>query len=829
VLDRMPLTATAERPWIRPQKFAPAHLDEMRLAGVLAGVPLEGAGAMGGAGGGVGVGPGAAVVSLPTPEGGFARFRVVESPVMEPGLQAQFPQIRTYLGQGIDDPSAVVRFDHTPQGFHAQVLSPEGAWYIDPFSRGDTTYYASYYRRDYARTPGWSCLGAPEAPRHAAPPGAGATDSPSGATLRTYRLACACTGEYAIYHGGTVAAAQAAIVTAINRVTGVYENEVSIRLVLVANNTAVVFTNPATDGYSNGDLAAMLTQNQSRCDSAIGSANYDIGHVFGTDSGGLAFLGVVGEAGMKAKGATGGFDPIGDPFYIDYVSHEIGHQFGADHTFNTVSSACAGNRSSQHAYEPGSGSTIMSYSGICAPDNLQENSDPYYLFDSHDAIIAYTSVAPGLGFTHVSTGNGIPTISAGPARTIPRQTPFALTATGNDPDGNPLTFCWEERDLGPARSLGLGDNGASPIIRSWNPGVSATRTIPRVVNLIANTTAPGEILPTTSRTLHFRVTARDNRAGGGASNSADAAITVAADAGPFQVTFPSGPATLSGPITVTWDVADTNAAPIGTNNVAIFLSTNGGANFPTILAAAVPNTGSAVVTLPNITTSQARIKVSAIGNIYFDISNANFSILPAGPQNNPCAGAIPLIAAQTPFNTLGSTTDGPSEGACGFAGSTQVGQDIWYTYTAQCTGTTTVSVCGANFDSRLAVYAGAGCPTLPNTAIACDDDFCGTASSSQVSWSTTAGSVYKIRLGGAGNATGSGTIFLSCVASPPACYANCDGSTSQPVLNVLDFNCFLNRFTAGASYANCDNSVSPPVLNVLDFNCFLNRFTAGCP
>jgi hypothetical protein len=818
VLDTMPLAVTAARPWVRPDAFAALSLDERRLDALLGAAPLEG------------IGQRPITLWLPTPEGGFARFSVVESPVMEPALQAQFPQIRTYLGQGIDDPAAVVRFDHTPQGFHAQVLTPQGAWYIDPYSRDDTTHYASYYKRDYRRTSPWACEGV--APGGVLPPpGEGVTDSPSGSTLRTYRLACACTGEYAIYHGGTVPLAQAAIVTAVNRVTGIYENELCLRLVLVANNTSIVFTNPATDGYTNGDTAVMLGQNQTRCDSIIGNANYDIGHVFGTDSGGQAGLGVVGLAGSKGRGVTGGYDPVGDPFYVDYVAHEMGHQFGANHTFNSVSYLCSGNRSAQHAYEPGSGSTMMSYSGICMPDDLQNNSDPYYIHDSHDAIIAYTSVAPGLGNTNVPTGNGIPTVSAGAARSIPKQTPFALTATGNDPNGDPLTFCWEQRDLGPSRLLSQGDGGSGPIIRTWPPAASPTRTIPRVPNLIANTFPLGEILPTTARTLNFRVTARDNRAGGSASNSADVAITVVGTAGPFQVTFPNAAATLSGQVTVTWNVANTNVAPISTNNVAILLSTNGGASFPTILASAVPNTGSATVTLPSITTSQARIKVAAIGNIYFDISNANFSIAPAGPSNSACSAALPLVAAQTPFDTTGSTTDGPSEANCGFCcNNTQVAQDIWYTYNAQCTGTSTVSVCGANFDSRIAIYNGSACPSAPNTAIACDDDFCGTASASQVTWNTVAGQNYKVRIGGFGSAAGSGTIYLSCAPTPPpSCYANCDGSTAAPVLNVLDFNCFLNRYTAGNSYANCDNSTVPPVLNVLDFNCFLNRFTAGCP
>ena len=231
--------------------------------------------------------------------------------------------------------------------------------------------------------------------------------------------------------------------------------------------------------------------------------------------------------------------------------------------------------------------------------------------------------------------------------TIPKQTPFQLTATGSDPDGDAITYCWEERDLGAAQSASGGiiaDNGTSPFIRPWTPTTSPSRIVPRLSNLLANTFAFGEQLPNTNRTVHFRCTARDNRAGNGGVNFDDMNITVTTAAGPFQVTSPNTAVSWSGVQTVTWDVASTTAAPVSCANVRILLSTDGGNTWPTELLASTPNDGSEAVALPNITTTTARIRVEAVGNIFFDISNVNFSVTPGG--------TAPSITAQPTDQTL---------------------------------------------------------------------------------------------------------------------------------------------------------------------------------
>lgn len=581
------------------------------------------------------------------PDGTQARFRFVESPVMHPDLAARFPEIKTYRGQGIDDPAATVRFDLTPVGFHAQILSPRGAVYIEPYLRGNTNLHAVYARRGYRpAAPDFQCRtdGTPTTAAVSSATPQAVTQVISSGNLRTYRLACAATAEYTAYFGGNVSAGLAAIVTAINRVSGVYETELGIRLVLVANNDQIVYTNTTTEPYSNGNPSALLSQNQANLDALIGSANYDVGHVFSTAGGGLAGVGVACVAGLKASGETGTYPPVGDAFYIDYVAHEIGHQFGATHSFNSSANACGyGNRCGATAYEPGSGSTIMSYAGICSSDNLQSHSGAYFHSASLEQIISFTTAGAADTPASLSAiGNGAPTVDAGPNYTIPMGTPFTLTATGSDPDGDALTYCWEERDLGPSISLTTPDNGSSPLFRSFNPTNDPSRTFPQVSDILNQTTTPGEMLPITSRVLNFRVTARDNNPAGGAVAASDTQVIVATNAGPFVVTYPATTATLSGAQAITWNVAGSTNAPVSAVNVNILLSTNGGLSFPIVLASNVPNSGACTVLLPLITASAARVKVQPVDNIFFAISPTSFSIVPPVNLTNYAPTLAPI-------------------------------------------------------------------------------------------------------------------------------------------------------------------------------------------
>lgn len=614
---------------IAPQKYRALVLNPAALQAQLATAPAEGSAARG-----VGT-----VITLPLPDGGWGRFQIVESPIMAPELAAQFPEIKTYAGQGLDDPTATIRLDWTPAGFHAIILSGGDTVYIDPLFRGNVTNYASYFKADFGPAAAKQFAEAePLDPNGAwgsqltAIRASGVTLAASGAQLRTYRLAMAATGEYTVFHGGTVANALAAINTTMNRINAVYEREVAVRMVLIANNNLIIYTNGSSDPYTNSDGGAMLAQNINNLNSVIGSANYDIGHVFSTGGGGIAYLGVICNNGYKGGGVTGSGSPVGDPFDIDYVAHEIGHQFGANHTFNGNAGFCAGNRAATVAYEPGSGSTIMAYAGICGAQDLQPNSNDYFHGASYDEIMAHITLGSGSSCGVVTnTGNTPPTANAGGSYTIPKQTPFTLTGSGSDVNGDSLTYNWEEFDLDAAGAPNR--DTVAPFFRSFTAVPSPARTFPKWSDIINNSTTIGEILPNVTKTMNFRLTVRDNRSGGGGVNFASTTVNVTTAAGPFQVTAPNTAVSwaASETRTVTWNVANTTAAPVSCPNVKLRLSTNGGSTYPITLLASTPNDGSADVTVPNNPTTTARVQVMCANNIFFDISDVNFTITGVPP------------------------------------------------------------------------------------------------------------------------------------------------------------------------------------------------------
>lgn len=570
-------------------------------------------------------------ISLPMPDGSFQQFKVVEAPVMHPDLQAKYPTLRSYAGQGIDDPQAYFRGDFTLKGFHGMIMSPEHSTvFIDPYAAGDVEHYQVYYKKDFSKDDPWKCdfdeIEQINKPQPVDPSKVLIGDC----QFRDYTLALACTGEYATYHGGTVALVMSAFVTSMTRVNGVYETDASVHMTLHPNTDQLIFLNPSTDPYTNNNGSTMLGQNQTTCDNVIGNANYDIGHVFSTGGGGVAYLGAVCSSTIKAGGVTGSGAPIGDAFDIDYVAHEMGHQFGANHTQNNN---C--NRNNATAMEPGSASTIMGYAGICSPD-VQPHSDDYFHAISLQEIAAeLTNSGSGGGNTCStnSTINNAPTANAGADYVIPKSTPYILTGTSSDAnEADVLTYTWEQMDNAVATMPPVATSTTGPAFRSFKGTTSPSRYLPRLQDVVNNTTPTWEVLSSVGRTLNWRMVVRDNHIGGGCAAQDNMVVTVNGTAGPFLVTAPN--TNVSWPAgstqTVTWNVAGTTAAPVSCANVDIFLSVDGGFTYPYTLATATPNDGTQSITIPVISANTtSRIMVKANGNIFYDISNVNFTITAA--------------------------------------------------------------------------------------------------------------------------------------------------------------------------------------------------------
>lgn len=581
------------------------------------------------------------LLQIPAPDGKLMTFRVWRNEVMSAELSKKYPNIQTYSGEAVADKFSTLRINISPKGFHAFVLSNAGSWLIDPaFLNGQGNVYISYYKKDYQRELGnaLECLVKEEEEKEmtTAAQRKGAQLRTNGGTLKSYRLALSCTEEYAAAVDGptpTRAGVLAAMALSVNRVDGVYRRELAVTLQLIGNTDTLIFLPGSNDPFTNGSGSNMLGQNQTTVTNRIGSGNYDIGHVFSTGGGGIASLGCVCKSTQKAQGVTGSSNPVGDAFDIDYVAHEMGHQFGGDHTFNANTGSCNGNGARTSAYEPGSGLTIMAYAGICGnSDNTAAHSIPFFHARSLDQITSFITTGAGSGCPISSVSNNVP--PALPPFTsvynIPLLTPFELTAPAAvDADHDTLTYSWEQYNLGDFRSSWSATRLLGPTFRNFVPDTSSTRVFPKISAVLAGiTNYLGEKLPDTGRKLTFRLTVRDIYNGLGSYNFANDSVVLNAisGTGPFKVTSPLGGATVYGgsQMMVTWDVAGTDLPPINTSTVDIYLSEDGGYTFPYLLVSATPNDGNQRVILPNISTSATRIKVKGSANVYFNINPGNF-------------------------------------------------------------------------------------------------------------------------------------------------------------------------------------------------------------
>ncbi|WP_460220493.1 reprolysin-like metallopeptidase [Psychroserpens sp. MEBiC05023] len=613
------------------------------------------------------------ILSFPNDQGKLERFRIAEAPVLSPDLQERYPEIRSYVGQGIDDPSATIRFSISPLGFQSMRLSATlPATFIEAYSQ-DLTLYSAYKRADRIDySDDFECNVTDKMNKNM-DTGMQMRNADDG-ILRTYRLAVSTTGEYTAYHGGTKALALAAINQTMTRVNGIFENDFNVTMVLISNTDDVIYTNANTDPYSNGSFNGQL---QSTLTSVIGESNYDIGHLFAraSNNGNAGCIGCVCVNGQKGSAFTSRTDPEGDPFDVDYVAHEIGHQFGGNHTWTFN-----GNEGTNAQMEPGSGSTIMGYAGITGATDVQSNSDPYFHARSIEQITNYIKTTSCQ--TNTNTGNAVPTVNAGSNYTIPKGTAFVLEGSASDANsGDVLTYCWEQYDENNASTTYPSVNATSGVaFRSYSPTTDNKRYFPRLSTIKSGATSwQWEAVPNVARNLNFRLTVRDNRAGGAANNSDDMVVSVNGTAGPFVVNSPNTNVSWNAGSTqtVTWDVAGTTGNGVNAANVDIFLSTDGGDTYPITLASGVANDGSHDIVVPNNQGNQNRVMVKGANNIFFDISNSNFTI----------AGQV-ICNANVPTG-LGASNVGETTATLSWDAVAGATYDLRYRQTGTSTWTTT--------------------------------------------------------------------------------------------------------------------------------------------
>ncbi|WP_268848180.1 reprolysin-like metallopeptidase [Flavobacterium aestivum] len=578
-------------------------------------------------------------VAIPNGDGKIEQFVVVESSNFAPELQAQYPEIRAYSGTGITDPKASIFFSVSPKGIQTMVLRGDSGSEFIESSADDKSLYVvlTSKNRSKAALP-LNCKTVDVALNKDLVKKTSQIKSNNG-VFKTMRLALSCTGEYAAYFGGTVADALAGMNATMTRVNGVFNKDLALKLEIIANNNLIVYTNATTDPYSDatdGANGAWNLELQSTLTSVIGNGGYDIGHLFGA-SGGGGDAGCIGcvcvnpsPSDQYGKGSAftspSNNEPERDSFDIDYVAHEMGHQLGANHTFSYDVEGTG------VSVEPGSGSTIMGYAGISDGYDVQNQSDDYF---SYASILQIQSNLVTKCAVNTILSNQTPVANAGIDYIIPKSTAFVLNGVASDPNGNALTYCWEQNDSAAAsedkeNSLAKATKLNGPNFRSFLPSNSTSRYFPALSRVVAGQlTSSWESVSSIARDLNFVFTVRDNAAlGFGQTNSDGMVVSVDENKGPFVVTSQNAVDvswTKGSTQMITWSVNGTSSL-FGSANVNIKLSTDGGLTFPTVLASNTPNDGSEAITVPAVASKNCRILVEPTGNIFYAVNSVPFAI-----------------------------------------------------------------------------------------------------------------------------------------------------------------------------------------------------------
>lgn len=653
------------------------------------------------------------IIDIPLPDGEMASYLFTYSPIGSQAFQDNNPDLLAFQGVDINKPNNVGRFDISPTGFRGFFHHNGMLVVIDPIYKNNLKQYGSYYAQN--ATPLNNLANKTYNKYNPIENMDTASDriqnslkyrGQSSLQLRTYRLALSTSFGYSKYHGDAnnddiidTNAVMAELHTLVNRVNMVYQRDLGIRLEMIAAQTNLIATDVTSDlgaavladttNYRNGlSPNNLMTENQGFIDFLVGSDNYDIGHHVSTGDynnnntfsqiGGVAISPSVCSNNVKAQGYTAVPQPENDLFYIDYVAHEIGHQFDASHTFNGSTSSCSnGNRDQSTAYEPGSGSTIMGYAGICGAENLQTNTDAYFHAASIAEITEYITNGSGASCGTISSiANQPPEVDAGSDFVIPANTPFILAGSATDNESDPLLYNWEQFDLGTesnSNNISL-DTGYGPLFRSFLPTTSATRYLPKLDDVAAGTVSIGEVYPNTDRDLNFRLTARQNTVNSnniqntietGGTGYDDVIVTVDAGSGPFRVTYPDAVQNWEPNDTrkICWDVTNTNNAPVSCPFVDVLLSTDGGQSFTgPILAANTANDGTTYITTPSLFSINSRIIVRCSNQTFFAMSDHSVrinSLAATTPidNNHTCVQSNPTNTTNTTNSSNNNTGD----------------------------------------------------------------------------------------------------------------------------------------------------------------------------
>jgi hypothetical protein len=592
--------------------------------------------------------------NFPLPDGTSKTVAVVRNNTLSDQLAAQNPLIKTYTGYDMDG-KACMRLTVSPVGVAGFIATDMGQVYLSPV-KGNPAASVSYYTNDLKAISGGVLCGTDEAAIETGATGAkplGFVDN----QMRTYVISIAATGEYTIW-AGSQANALAQITTTINNVNAVYERDLAVHFTLNSPNS-IIFTDSLADPYSSGNLSAtQLNQNQTAIDAVIPSANYDLGVVFNAAwSGGLAQLSSTCTTSKARSGA--GLDPANfpsgpsGPVFDLTVAHEVGHQFSATHSFSANTGGCSGNVSGSTAWEPGGGSTIMAYAGTCSGLAYQSNSDDYFHGGNLSQMSVFLLTGGGSSCATITTlSDALPVLSKiAYTYTIPRNTPFRLSAGATDANSDILTYCWEQLNA----FGGTGTNAlpsatatSGPLFRSFPPTTTQTRYFPNLNEYAAGTSTPYEVLPNVTRTMNFLLTTRDNHSGGGGTDTQNVVINVST-CGAFAITSQTTATALTGgaATTLTWSTASC----VTCANIDILFSKDGGHTFPYTIVSGTPNDGTESITVPNMNTCDGRFMIACSDNIFYNINSGALTV------STPC---LAEGATVTPVTAVSAAAGSPS-------------------------------------------------------------------------------------------------------------------------------------------------------------------------